>query len=348
MPAENHFRSTLAGAWPLESWRDVTVLLAVSGGADSVALLRAVNALKQQDNSHHLSSPPGGEGQIYVAHFNHGLRGQESDADQAFVIDLCARLGVACESGQRDVTTMAEQQGDGIEAAAREARYDFFRETARRVGARYVVTAHTADDQAETILHRIVRGTGLSGLAGIARSRQLCDGISLMRPLLQLRRVDVLAYLKELQQTYQEDASNRDLRFTRNRIRQQLLPQLEADYNPNSTDALLRLGRLATEAQQVIESRIDEVWESAVVEQTASTVRLDNRVLCGESDYLVRELLMSLWRRQNWPQQQMGLPQWEALAAMTQEEGPASGALSLPGGVRAKKEGEQLSLTRPR
>lgn len=348
MPAENHFRSTLATAWPPNSWRDVTVLLAVSGGADSVALLRAVCALKQQHGSPDLTSPPEGEGRIYVAHFNHGLRGQESDTDQAFVVELCERLGVTCELGGQDVTTLAEQQGDGIEAAARNARYEFFRETARRVGARYVVTAHTADDQAETILHRIVRGTGLSGLAGIARSRQLCDGISLMRPLLQLRRVDVLAYLEELEQSYRDDASNCDLRFTRNRIRQQLLPQLEADYNPNSTDALLRLGRLASEAQQVIESRIDELWESAVVDQTDSTVRIDIGVLRRENDYLVRELLMSLWRRQEWPLQQMGLAQWESLAAMTQEEGPASGALSLPGGVHAKKEGEQLSLTRPR
>ena len=338
----HHFEATLADAWPTDSWQDVTVLLAVSGGADSVALLRAADAIKEE-----------GSGRLYVAHFNHRLRGEESDADQAFVADLCERLGVACELGGSDVAGLAESKGDGVEAAARDARYEFLRETAQRVGARHVVTAHTADDQAETILHRVVRGTGLSGLSGMAKSRELCDGIALTRPMLKLHRTDVLDYLNDLEQPFREDTSNRDLRYTRNRIRRELLPQLEAGYNPQAVDALLRLGRLAGEAQQVVDARVDELWEAAIVKRTPTDALIDTAALLSASDYLVRELLMTLWRRQHWPQQQMSLAHWEQLASMVLGRGIRGGdsapaASTLPGGVQAKKEGEQLMLTRPR
>ena len=134
----------------MRDWDDVSLLLAVSGGADSVGLLRAMVELKGS-----------GAGRIFVAHFNHALRGAESDADAAFVSELCQRLDLPCETGTADTAQLARDEGDGLEAAARGVRYAFLRATAERLGARYVVTAHTADDQAETILHRIVRGTGV-------------------------------------------------------------------------------------------------------------------------------------------------------------------------------------------
>ncbi len=359
----NNFAAALEHAWPLAAWRDVNVLLAVSGGADSVALLRAICAIAANETSAGQTSTDGGPGsvpkqpRIFVAHLNHGLRGEESDADEAFVVELCQQLNVACEVGRSNVAQQAAEQGDGIEAAARAARYVFFEETAKRVGARYVVTAHTADDQAETILHRIVRGTGVAGLAGIAKHRELCDGVALARPLLKLRRADVLSYLTELDQPFREDTSNLDNRFARNRIRHELLPQLEADYNPSAVEAILRLGRLAGEAQQVIDVEVDRLSESLVLEQTPTTVRLRLAALStakgGVSDFLVRELLLSLWRKQQWPLQQMTLAHWEQLAEMIRGKA-APAAVSLPGGIAAKKEvgakneGEQLLLTRPR
>ena len=134
-----------------------------------MALLRAIFRLKTA-----------GEGRVIAAHCNHQLRPAEADADEAFVVDLCRRLGVACEVGR---AALDPDGGDGVEAAAREARYRFLEETADRVGARYVVTAHTADDQAETILHRILRGTGVGGLGGMSRTRPLGQA-TLLRPLL--------------------------------------------------------------------------------------------------------------------------------------------------------------------
>ena len=237
--------SKLAATWPLSDWGDVTVVVAVSGGCDSVALLRAMTALKT-----------GGVGRICAAHLNHQLR-PAADEDERFVVELCRRLGVRCEVGRAAVDQLAARSGDGVEAAARTARYHFLEETAGRLGARFVATAHTADDQAETILHRILRGTGIRGLAGMPRSRPLGHA-TLIRPLLEVRREEMRAYLDALAQPYRHDPSNADLRFTRNRIRHQTMPQLRRQFNAGLTEALLRLGTLAGEAQAVADELVAE------------------------------------------------------------------------------------------
>ena len=197
------------------------------------------------------AGPVVAKGPLIVGHFHHGLRPQQADADQAFVESLCQDLGVPCETGSADVRKIAAQQGDGLEAAARELRYDFLlRDLAERHGARYLVTGHTADDQAETILHRIVRGTGLRGLAGMPRARSLSPAVSLLRPLLTLSRSAVHAYLAAIEQPYCSDESNSDPAFTRNRIRNQLLPLIQEEFNPQAIPAILRLGQLAGDVQQ--------------------------------------------------------------------------------------------------
>ncbi|MEN6451126.1 MAG: tRNA lysidine(34) synthetase TilS, partial [Thermoguttaceae bacterium] len=209
--------SKLYEAWPPAQWTELTVVVAVSGGCDSVALLRAMVALKT-----------GGAGRLIAAHLNHQLR-PDAHADERFVVELCGRLGVPCDVGRVDVGASA-RGGEGVEAAARRARYRFLEETAGRRGARFVATAHTADDQAETVLHRIIRGTGLRGLAGMSRTRPLGHA-TLIRPLLGVRHAELLAYLESLGQPFREDSSNLDLHFTRNKIRRALLPRLEAGYN---------------------------------------------------------------------------------------------------------------------
>src|SRR3569623_1408931 len=165
------FERRLAEDWAPSDWSDLTVLVAVSGGADSVALLRGMAALRRS-----------GPGRLIVAHFNHALRAAAAE-DERFVVELCRELGLVCEVGRSRVAERAAECGDGVEAAARHARYEFLQATADRLGARYVATAHTADDQAETILHRILRGTGLAGLSGMSRSRPLGQAVPLLRPM---------------------------------------------------------------------------------------------------------------------------------------------------------------------
>lgn len=339
----SEFEQQLAARWPPGDWQDVTIFVAVSGGADSVALLRGLRNLKS-----------GGEGRIVAAHFNHRLRGAESDADEAFVVELCRKIGIACEVGRAEPNVLTDTAEDGVEAAARDARYDFLLATAERLGARFIATAHTADDQAETILHRILRGTGLAGLAGIPRVRALGPAVTLIRPMLELQRGEVVEYLRALGQDFRTDATNFDTRFTRNRIRHDLLPQLAREYNPQVADALLRLGSLAAEAQQVVASRVAPLRECCVRLQTNDCLEIDCPTLAAAPRGLVRELFVIVWDEQRWPARDMTFEKWDEVATLaatlTDEKSVAASrpvVRSLPGDIRAERCGDRLILSRP-
>ena len=338
----NDFLSKTAAAFPPASWLDVTTLVAVSGGADSVALLRALLLLKSTPLSL-------GEGRLNAAHFNHRLRGAESDDDEAFVRSLAAKSGISIEVGHADREGKLPG-GDGLEAAARSARYDFLISTAQRVGARYVVTAHTLDDQVETILHRILRGTGIAGLAGIPRAREIAPGISLVRPLLSVSRAEVGNFLNALDQPFREDSSNMSAAFTRNRIRRELLPYVEREFAPDIKAALLRLGKLAEENQDYLKTQTAALLAQHVKIRGESMV-IDCNGLGKFHRHLIRELLIRIWTESRWPQQGMTLEKWDQLAALAQSPvDPQQGqpeVQSLPGPIRAEKRGDELWLTRP-
>lgn len=320
----------LAEAWSPAAWADVTVLLAVSGGTDSVALLRSMAALKTS-----------GAGQLCVAHLNHRLR-PDADADERFVRDLCARLNLPCEIGHADVGR--QSAGDGIEAAARVARYRFLEEVAGRFGARFVATAHTADDQAETVLHRILRGTGIRGLSGMRRTRPLGHA-TLIRPLLQIRRSELTAYLDALGQPFRHDKSNTDTCFTRNRIRHELLPRLQKHFNPEVVEALLRLGSLAGEVQAVIDDDVDGWFNRCVAIDRSDAAHIELASLAGRPRYLIRELLMTLWRRVGWPMQAMGMLKWDELCELAATKSPEPKRV-FPGGVVIEVTDGEMRLTR--
>ncbi|WP_425616903.1 tRNA lysidine(34) synthetase TilS [Anatilimnocola sp. NA78] len=326
----------LSAAWPVDTWRDVTVVVAVSGGADSVALLCGLQEMR---------SKSAGKGRLIAAHFNHRMR-ETAEHDAQFVQNLADDLKITCVIGRAEQPLTATG-GEGLEATARAARYNFLLQAASEHGARYVATAHTLDDQAETILHRIIRGTGLAGLAGIQRTRPLSEAVTLIRPLLEVCRAEVVAYLSERQQTFCMDESNEDPSFTRNRIRHALLPQLASQYNPNVRQALLRLGQLAGDAQQVIQQQADELFSQAVQIMSADKASVNTLALQQQPVHLVRELLVQLWQRQQWPLQQMGLHEWDALAELiTADSAKPARSLNLPGNIRASQEAEQVTLLR--
>jgi len=345
MPDLQPFEQKLARAWPPAMWRDVTVLVAVSGGADSVALLQSSLAVRGC-----------GRGRLVAAHFNHHLRGAESDADEDFVTDLCRQLGLPCELGcpdrSEDVSArvvagsrLARQTGM-TEEDAREARYRFLRQTAKRIGARIVATAHTADDQAETVLHRILRGTGIAGLGGIRRSRQLIPGVAIARPMLAFRRSEVVQYLQAIRQPFREDSTNRDIRFTRNRIRHELLPQIVECYNANVVNALMRLASMAEDAQTVIDGLVDELASQCVENVSSHEVNIDCRRLESANQYVIREILISIWRDHGWPQQAMSYDKWDDLARLAMGE-QAVGEPSkkiFPGSICAERKDDLLLL----
>ncbi|MFM7138596.1 MAG: tRNA lysidine(34) synthetase TilS [Planctomycetota bacterium] len=210
--AEAAFLAALAaGLPPAHDWAFPS-LVAVSGGADSVALSLAVARL----------TPAAAVSRLVIAHADHGLRA-ESAADAEFVRQLAERLGTRFVGRRLDVAAAVGREG--LEGRARRLRYEFLAEAAHEAGARHVLVAHTADDQAETILHRLLRGTGVAGLAGMRRSRRLADGVALLRPLLHVPRASVRAFLAAAGQDWREDATNADLGRARNFLRHAILPR---------------------------------------------------------------------------------------------------------------------------
>jgi tRNA(Ile)-lysidine synthase len=202
-----------------------SVIAAVSGGADSVCMLHVLLEAGVKVSA--------------VAHFNHKLRGEESDEDERFVSGIAARLGIAFYRGE------CLPGAGNLEQEARKARRGFLGSLLRQGTGDRVALAHTRDDQAETVLFRVLRGSGLAGLAGI--HPVTADGF--IRPLIGVTRREVLEYLKARDLAWREDSSNRDVRFARNRIRHQLLPQLARDWNPAIVDALANLADLAFEEE---------------------------------------------------------------------------------------------------
>jgi len=231
------------------------VAAAVSGGADSVALLCVLLELRTELGI-----------VLSVAHVNHKLRGEESQGDERFVAELARQYGLelhACEApagGRRD-----SEIGAGIEAAARELRYGFFRELAREGHVDKIATAHTIDDQAETVLLRIFRGTGIRGLSGIhprivfeEHGREFGE---LVRPLLGFRRSALQEFLREQGQRWREDSSNRDIAFLRNRVRHRLLPMIGEEFGGAAIEHMAELAEIARAEE--------EHWERAHPELTA-------------------------------------------------------------------------------
>jgi len=207
--------------------------LAVSGGADSVALLRILKILRDDLGI-----------TLLVVHFDHQLRGAESGADAEFVAGLARENGLEFALAREDVAKSARHHGWNLEDAARRLRYGFFQRVIEEGRATRIAVAHTADDQAETVLAHLFRGTGLTGLAGIYPQVG-----PVVRPLLETRRKELREFLQERGQCWREDATNRDVRRLRARVREQLLPVLERDFSPSIVAHLGDLARFAREEQ---------------------------------------------------------------------------------------------------
>lgn len=216
---------------------EAKVLVAVSGGADSVALLDAFARLRRAAKMPKT---------IFAVHCNHLLRGDESDADEMFVREFAGQLQVSLFIGSFNAALLAEEMSRNLEATARDLRYSEFQAAATQFGASVIATAHTRDDQVETLLLRLLRGSGAEGWRGIHESFTLDSGAVLIRPLLEVTRAEVIAHCEHYKLSFRTDSSNLSTDFTRNRVRHELLPQLKT-YNPRIDEALLRLSRQMTE-----------------------------------------------------------------------------------------------------
>ncbi len=316
------------------------VAVGVSGGADSTALLLGTVALKEKWKV-----------QLVVVHVNHGLRGEEADEDERWVAQLAEKLNLqVCRKrvqigGAEEHTKSKElqlQRGEATEEAARKARFQALEQAALENECSFLLLAHTADDQAETVLHHVVRGTGLAGLKGMPERRRLDSGVVVCRPMLRIWRRDVLAFLQLLHQDFRHDRTNSELVFTRNRIRHRLLPLLEREFNPNVKEALVKLSWQAAEVQQTFDRLSEPVVEQALVDVSERLVRVDTRPLVELPRHLLRECLRKIWRKQRWPEQAMSFAHWDALAETCLSGRP----VTLPGRIQAVRRNYLLVLER--
>lgn len=232
-------------------------LLAVSGGADSIALADAAAGLR--DSGVWLT----------VCHVEHGLRGAEALADLQLVEQFCHKRQLELIAVHVDVRGQAALTGQSLEEAARELRYKALREAAVRCGAGIIVTAHHRDDQAETVLLRLLRGSGPEGLAAMRRQQG-----DILRPLLDFSRTELEAYCVVQELAYCHDSSNDDVYYTRNRIRLELLPELKRKYNPEIGKALVRVAALLQEDEVYLEQQAREAYEACLVQEAVADKHL--------------------------------------------------------------------------
>ena len=328
----------VALAWPAVKWRDFTVLLGVSGGADSVCLLRAVHSLK---------TAVGGSGRLVIAHVNHRLRGAESDGDAEFVGRLADQLQIPLEIETTDNSESdPSNRGLGLEARLRQARYRIFEALAEKHGARYLLTGHTRDDQIETVLFRIMRGTGVEGLAGIPFTRRINESLTVVRPLLNISRVEVLDDLKSLGQDFRVDSSNLSGQFARNRIRNKLLPVMQECVGNPVEDSIIKLAEHARRHSQLIEQLI-----MPVLKEHFSIRPLSIEVAAEGLDQYPNELLKSAvrhaWRSAGLATRDMSVARWEALTRhLTAPADPDREVVAtFPGNVRLVRSGDAIRLS---
>jgi tRNA(Ile)-lysidine synthase len=324
--------------------------VAVSGGADSVALLLLLLELREKLGI-----------VLSVVHFNHKLRGKASDADEEFVAKLAARHGLEFHSDSADVARKARQQRANLEDTARRARYDYFRSLVDSGACTRMAVAHTADDQAETVLAHILRGTGLAGLSGIHPQAG-----TIFRPLLTIRRSELRAYLRRRKQSWREDATNRDTKRMRARIRKKLLPLLEKQFQPNIVEHMTTLATLAREDEAFLDALLEERIAAAVQHRdgalrialadlciTATKTRSNTEIIEGAettenrdnaaamSKRIVRHVVKSIKARAG----QLSARHVESVLALARL-GQTGSSLALPGGVEVLKERDALVFRR--
>jgi tRNA(Ile)-lysidine synthase len=336
--------------------RKELVVVGVSGGADSVCLLHVLAKWRKRLGI-----------KLHIAHLNHQLRGAESEADAEYVSNLAGSLGIPITVDRQDVAAYRIKRNCSIEEAARELRYAFLGRVAREVGAHRIAIGHTKDDQVETILMHILRGTGITGLCGLAPCLPLAydsEGMSLpasspslpasppslrakrsnllvIRPLLDITREETASYCQEHQLEPRIDSSNLSPSFFRNRLRLHLLPLLR-QYNPSIDQALLRLADIAKEDNAFIEQQASGLWDK-VARQENNAIYLDKKQVAGLPIALQRHLLRAALTQLVGDVRDIEASHIEAARSLLNK--PASKRISLPHGLICQGGYDELVIT---
>lgn len=301
------------------------VLAAVSGGLDSMCLL---HLLSTWGRANHV--------EVTAAHFNHQLRGPLADRDEAFVKEICAEWGIPCVCGRGDTRALAKTEGLSLEEAARTLRYQFLEETRRQKGIATILTAHHADDNAETMLFNLLRGTGLQGLTGIPAFR---DGIA--RPFLQVSREELAAYAKEHNVPHIEDETNELDDAARNVLRHKVLPVLK-ELNPRAVENMARTAKLLTQDEKALAVEAGRLLREVKADETSAELPLE--ACSNQPRAVLNRVILSMMIQVSGHQKDLTAAHVEAVTDLGR--GIPGRAVSLPYGMTARRERDVLVILR--
>jgi tRNA(Ile)-lysidine synthase len=309
-----------------------TIVAAVSGGPDSMALLHMLHAISQEQGL-----------TLIAAHVNHGFRGEESDRELATVKAYAASLTVPCEAVTLDLPTYIEENRLNLQAAARERRYAFLHEIAAQYGAAKIALAHHADDQAETVLMRLIRGSGLTGLSGMGSVRRE-KNVELIRPLLRMNKSDLLRYCEEHAIPYCTDSSNLERYYFRNTIRLDVIPYL-SQYNPQLSLSLQRLAEVAGAEDDYMERQTSELFDRYVTRKDGEYA-IGCRELRGFHVALQRRLIKLILSYLSQETENLTYSGVETMRLAASEDAPATWRMDVGGGMRCMREYDVLRWVR--
>lgn len=309
------------------------ILLAVSGGADSTALLHILKTLRREGTL---------KADLWCAHVNHQLRGAASDGDEQFTIDQAAQLNLPAVTRTVDVRTYAEQQKLSVETAGRRLRLMSLGEIATAHGCAWVATGHQKNDNAETVLQRLRRGTGFRGLAGIWPARQFGDGPTFARPLLGTARHEILQYLTMRGLRWREDRTNADVTYTRNHIRHRLIPALQQESNGDIAEELCALAASAKRLHEQVRLKAGDAWSTMTV-PTRQGVAIEARGLLSLPLPVSVELIRLALAKLGCGERDVTQYHYRGISELAQEH-QGGKSLTLPGGFVARYELGQVIL----
>ena len=252
-----------------------SVIVAVSGGPDSMTLLSVLIDLKEEYNL-----------KLYAAHVNHGIR-ENAQIDENYVKDFCNKNGIECFIKVADVVKMANEEKRGLEEVGRKVRYSFFEEVMKNTGANKVAIAHNLNDKAETVIMNILRGSGVSGLRGIEPKRGVY-----IRPLIEVQREEIERYCEEKELNPRHDESNDDNSYTRNRIRNIVIPYLKKEFNPNIVEVLNRLAEIVKEEENYMEKQTAQAFEEVLETQCDEKIEYNVRKFNAKEAIIQKKLIL--------------------------------------------------------
>jgi tRNA(Ile)-lysidine synthase len=307
------------------------VLVGLSGGPDSVVLLYTLNILKKEYAL-----------DICIGHLDHRFRGEESKEDREFCKEIAKGLNLEIVCEEIDVPKIADEKGISPEEAARIERYNFFRRVARQKSIHKVAVGHTKDDQAETVLMRAIRGSGMLGLGGMSPVKYI-EGITVIRPLIEISRSEIEDFIRLNNLRFRQDSSNDEIIFTRNKIRRELIPYLEKNFNSNIKEVLVNMAENLRAENEFLEKFAKRKFK-AVSRHKNGEILIDLKRLKREPQAVQKRILRVALRELKGNLRRLTYQHWREIEALVDRR-PTNSKVDLPAGINVVKKQDSINLS---